>query len=213
MSELAIREFEAIAAYLAATGTPHRVTSTTGGVHSPGSYHYKGCAIDAAGIKPSWNSPALLAIFAAFGPVESQLAELIYSGAPYGVKDGKRVARYAIPAHWNHVHVAVRPGVFLSAPKPPAPKENVVAVNAPPVAVLTHPAWGSGYAVVMADGGVATFGGAPFFGSLGGVQLAAPIVAAAVTPSGQGYKLLGRDGGDFNFGDAVGAGRVEYSGS
>lgn len=118
MSELALREFEAIVAYLKGTGTPHRVTSTAGGVHAPGSYHYQGCAVDFAEPTPSRNTPGLLAIFAAFGPVESRLAELIYSGAPHNIKDGKRVPRYAVNAHWDHVHVAVKPGVFLPHPKP-----------------------------------------------------------------------------------------------
>ena len=59
-----------------------------------------------------------------------------------------------------------------------------------------------GFAVVAADGGVFTFGGAPFLGSLGGLILAAPIVAAAPTPSGAGYWLFGADGGVFTFGDA-----------
>lgn len=95
----------------------------------------------------------------------------------------------------------------------PVQEIPIVAVNAPPVEVLTHPNWGFGYIIVTADGGVFTFGGAPFYGSLGGTQLNAPIVAAAVTSTGKGYKLIGRDGGDFNFGDSVGSGRVEYTGA
>ena len=44
--------------------------------------------------------------------------------------------------------------------------------------------------------------GAAFLGSLGGITLAAPIVAAAPTPSGRGYWLFAEDGGVFTFGDA-----------
>lgn len=36
-----------------------------------------------------------------------------------------------------------------------------------------------------------------------GVTLAAPVVAAAPTPSGNGYYLFGADGGVFCFGDAT----------
>jgi hypothetical protein len=56
--------------------------------------------------------------------------------------------------------------------------------------------------MVAADGGVFSFGTAPFYGSMGGVHLAAPIVAMASTPSGDGYWLLGADSGVFTFGDA-----------
>ncbi len=52
------------------------------------------------------------------------------------------------------------------------------------------------------DGGVFTFGDAPFHGSVGGRALAAPIVGIAATPSGNGYWLVGSDGGVFAFGDA-----------
>lgn len=103
------------------SGVPHRVTDVySPGVHSAGSYHYRagtggyGLAVDLAGPSPSRNSPQLLAIFAAFQIVESRLAELIYSGAPYSIKDGKRVRKYAISTHWDHVHVAVPRGTVLS---------------------------------------------------------------------------------------------------
>lgn len=158
---MALREFEAIIAYVARTGVPHRVTSTTGGQHAPGSYHYKGCAVDLAEPKPSRNTPGLLAIFAAFGPVEGQLAELIYSGAPYGVKNGKRVPRYAVANHYDHVHVAVKPGTFL-VPTEPKPLE-VSPMYDPPfriagavVASLNAPAGGAW--VLTEDGAIYAFG-------------------------------------------------------
>jgi len=46
------------------------------------------------------------------------------------------------------------------------------------------------------------FGDAGFFGSMGGQQLAAPVVAMDATPDGGGYWLVGADGGVFTFGDA-----------
>lgn len=61
---------------------------------------------------------------------------------------------------------------------------------------------GDGYWIVAADGGVFSFGDAPFFGSMGGRPLNAPIVAGAAHPSGQGYALVAADGGVFNFGAA-----------
>jgi hypothetical protein len=50
-----------------------------------------------------------------------------------------------------------------STPPPaPTPPPGVVMVNAPLVSVLSHPR--GGYVEVCADGGVFTFGGAPFYG-------------------------------------------------
>jgi hypothetical protein len=59
-----------------------------------------------------------------------------------------------------------------------------------------------GYHVVGSDGGVFSFGDAPFEGSAGSVHLAQPIVGMAATHDGDGYWLVARDGGIFNYGDA-----------
>jgi hypothetical protein len=58
-----------------------------------------------------------------------------------------------------------------------------------------------GYWTVGSDGGVFSFG-APFFGSMGGTPLNAPIVGMASTPDHGGYWLVASDGGVFSFGDA-----------
>lgn len=108
---------DAIQAYVKATGVPHRVTSVMGGQHSANSRHYRGLAVDLAGPVPSRNSPELLAIFKAFEPVEHMLYELIYSGARYSIKAGKRVPRYAVSGHWDHVHVSVDPNVIVPLPE------------------------------------------------------------------------------------------------
>ncbi len=59
-----------------------------------------------------------------------------------------------------------------------------------------------GYWEVGSDGGIFSFGTAPFFGSMGGTPLNAPIVGIASTPDGGGYWLVAKDGGVFAFGDA-----------
>lgn len=118
-------EVDGLIRYVMATGVPFRVTDiNTPGVHSDTSYHYQqghgaiGLAVDLAEPTPSSNTAGLLRIFAEFGPVESQLAELIYSGAPYSIKRGKRTtvafgSATVLRAHWNHVHVAVPFGTVL----------------------------------------------------------------------------------------------------
>jgi hypothetical protein len=71
------------------------------------------------------------------------------------------------------------------------------------VAVEAVPGGGGATWVATADGGVFPSAGAPFFGSLEGVALRAPIVDLEATPDGRGYWLLGADGGVFTFGDAA----------
>jgi hypothetical protein len=61
---------------------------------------------------------------------------------------------------------------------------------------------GGGYWIATDDGGVQTFGGAPFNGSAAGGRLASPIVGIAADPSGSGYWLAAADGGVFSFGAA-----------
>jgi type VII secretion-associated serine protease mycosin len=61
---------------------------------------------------------------------------------------------------------------------------------------------GNGYWITSSDGRVRAFGGAHFYGDLGGRALGAPIVASARTPSGRGYWLAGADGTVYSFGDA-----------
>lgn len=73
-----------------------RITSTTGGKHAPGSYHYQGRAIDVAG------SPAQMAAYyrrlAGTSPTE-----LFYDPIG-GIKNGRQIG--AIGGHSDHVHIA-----------------------------------------------------------------------------------------------------------
>jgi hypothetical protein len=61
----------------------------------------------------------------------------------------------------------------------------------------------SGYYTASASGGVFALGGSQFFGSAGGLRLAAPIVGMVATPDDGGYWLVASDGGVFAFGDAA----------
>ena len=61
-------------------------------------------------------------------------------------------------------------------------------LNAPIVGMATTPD-GEGYWLVAADGGVFTFGDAPFAGSMGGRPLNAPVVGMAAADMG-GYWLV-----------------------
>ena len=74
-----------------------------------------------------------------------------------------------------------------------------VSVSGAAVDAFTLTDLQSGYRLVGSDGGVFTFGGAPYYGSTGGQHLNAPIVGMASSENG-GYYLVATDGGIFTFG-------------
>ncbi len=76
---------------------------------------------------------------------------------------------------------------------------TAVTTSAPPAAASTTI---TAYWLVASDGGIFSFGGAPFYGSTGGMTLNKPIVGMAATPDGGGYWLVASDGGVFSYGDA-----------
>ena len=67
------------------------------------------------------------------------------------------------------------------------------------VGAASDPALPGGYWLTASDGGVFTFGGAPYYGSTGSMHLNQPVVGMAATPTGNGYWLVAADGGIFNF--------------
>lgn len=138
-------EVRGIIAWLVSTGVPFQVTSTTGGQHTPNSYHYRqgtngqGLAVDFDDYStPAVNTPGLRAIYNAFVPIRGQLAELLGPGDP---------------GHSDHVHVAVNKNTFLVPFSPevpmPIPEEKKI------VAAFSHQ---DGYVVVFADGSIFCFG-------------------------------------------------------
>jgi hypothetical protein len=77
------------------------ITSTTGGKHAPGSYHYAGRAVDVGG------SPSSMLAYAQQLASTSgrHMAELYYTPLGYSIKNGVKVP-WTIPNHMDHVHVA-----------------------------------------------------------------------------------------------------------
>jgi hypothetical protein len=75
-----------------------------------------------------------------------------------------------------------------------------LAASAPPIVGMASTPDGKGYWLVASDGGIFSFGDAPFYGSTGAMHLNQPIVGMA--PDGKGYWLVASDGGIFSFGDA-----------
>jgi hypothetical protein len=72
-------------------------------------------------------------------------------------------------------------------------------VSGAPTGLFTMNIVDIGYRTVASDGGIFTFGGAPFYGSTGAIHLNAPIVGMA-NANGGGYYLVASDGGIFSFG-------------
>jgi hypothetical protein len=83
---------------------------------------------------------------------------------------------------------------------PPATISNsptgALPLPAPP-AVGTH-----GYWLVGSDGGIFSFGSAPFYGSTGALHLQRSVIGITPTSNRGGYWLVGSDGGIFSFGNA-----------
>jgi len=77
-----------------------------------------------------------------------------------------------------------------------------VTSSAPPAAAAAPPT--PAYWLVASDGGIFAFGGAPYFGSTGGMVLNKPIVGMTSTSPADknGYWLVASDGGIFSYGDA-----------
>lgn len=96
-------DFPMIINALRSTGVPFTVTSTTGGGHAAGSYHYQGRAVDFAG-------PNLMAIARALLQITRGWSELFYTPLGFSIKNGAVTAPIAAAEHYNHVHAAYRFG-------------------------------------------------------------------------------------------------------
>jgi hypothetical protein len=94
-------------------------------------------------------------------------------------------------------------GFATSAGASPVGVPTQLAITSQPrsTVLLNQPFFG--YWMTGSDGGVFALGGAPYEGSLPGVDVTVnDIVGMAATPTGRGYWLVGADGGVFAFGDA-----------
>jgi Cu/Zn superoxide dismutase len=107
----------------------------------------------------------------------------------------------ALVIHTNPDNFANIPARY-SASGPDATTLATGDSGAPVACGVVESGGGVGYWEVASDGGIFTFGGASFLGSMGGQPLNSPIVGMASTPLGYGYWLFAADGGVFAFGDA-----------
>ena len=118
------------------------------------------------------------------------------TGATIGVIQLGPVPHFASPSSaLGLLLIGTNTGVTAYA-GPSGPPPHAPPVPLPPSCVRQHTH--SGYWLVARDGGIFSFGGAPFCGSTGNFPLNRPIVGMAGT-SGPGYWLVASDGGVFAF--------------
>jgi phage-related protein len=107
-----------LSGYMESTGIPHRVTST----YRPGDsgYHGQGRAVDFAGMRPGWDSPALREIQRAWVPLAAsgKLKELIGPIEGLNYKNGRQIqyGRSVEQNHKDHVHTAMVEGGLVKEP-------------------------------------------------------------------------------------------------
>jgi outer membrane protein assembly factor BamB len=180
-----------------------------GGSAVVGSVAYMPCQSGVMAVQTSAAPPALGVLWktptGAGGPLivaGGLIWTISQSGILFGLNpaNGQALEEFTLGAEANHFPTpAAGDGLLLAA--------SSNAVHAfftapPPVVGVAATADGGGYWSAATDGGVFSFGDAPFHGSMGGQRLNAPIVAIAATPDGGGYWEVASDGGVFAFGDA-----------
>ena len=118
--------------------------------------------------------------------------------APYGA--GRLMAVDPSGGYWTTTwsgSIEPRGG----APDLGSPASSNIHPSQPILGMASTPD-GRGYWLVASDGGIFTFGDAPFYGSTGSIRLNQPVMGMASTPDGRGYWLVASDGGIFAYGDA-----------
>ncbi len=103
----------------------------------------------------------------------------------------------ATPSGKGYYMVASDGGIFAFGDARFFGSMGGAVLNAPVQSLVPDPDR-AGYWLVASDGGVFAFG-APFRGSMGGHRLNAPLTG--MVPFGNGYLMVGTDGGIFNFSD------------
>jgi peptidoglycan/xylan/chitin deacetylase (PgdA/CDA1 family) len=159
------------------------------------------------------------------GAIVNNVVGAAFPGAVAGLHDGggdRSQTVAALPAiitglearGYSFVSVC---GTADLPPPPPKPQTSAVygfgSANGSTIAVTSTPPFtgmaadgtGGSYRLTAADGGVFSFNGAGYYGSVPGLGItpAQPVVGIAPTADGKGYWQVGADGGVFTFGDAA----------
>ncbi|GIU87713.1 MAG: hypothetical protein KatS3mg009_2228 [Acidimicrobiia bacterium] len=120
-----------------------------------------------------------------------------WSGSLAGRTGGVPATGLALRPQGDGYWIVLRDGRTFAFGAAPAVGEPG-PLDSPVVAAEPAPD-GRGLLLVTAAGGAYALGSARFHGSIAGATLQAPVVDVALTPSGDGYWMLGGDGGVFTF--------------
>jgi ribosomal protein L24E len=127
-----------------------------------------------------------------FGPGDSPIMDRFPDGD--GNYFGPITKPGATPPPTNPTTPTTRPGGGGN----PAPIPTTTTTA--PVPIVQNPlSANEGFWLLGRDGGVFSFGGAQFFGSIGNIPLNKQIVGIAAKPDGSGYWFVGADGGIFAY--------------
>ncbi|HMC41776.1 MAG TPA: hypothetical protein VKI20_02100, partial [Acidimicrobiales bacterium] len=166
---------------------------------------YVPCTTGVKALRVDLNAPSFSQAWQT--PTKADGPPIVAGGLVWSVDTGAGVLHGLDPGTGNDVvHFGLGPVNHFTTP---AAALGLVLVGAgthvaafqgpggPPPPLATQ-----GYWTVARDGGVFSFGTAPFFGSAGDIKLNQPIVAMVTTRTHHGYWLVASDGGIFTYGDA-----------
>ena len=161
---------------------------------------YVPCTTGVKALRVDLNAPSFSQAWQT--PTKADGPPIVAGGLVWSVDTGAGVLHGLDPGTGNDVvHFGLGPVNHFTTP---AAALGLVLVGAgthvaafqgpggPPPPLATQ-----GYWTVARDGGVFSFGTAPFFGSAGDIKLNQPIVAMVTTPTHHGYWLVASDGGIF----------------
>ena len=151
-------------------------------------YNWKDLSANRADV---WDNMGALRSDGSAKPVLAVFSAVLHGPAPHGSGGGVANGPWLVGADAR----------LFSTGGTAVPAHGGLPLNQPITGSARTPS-AHGVWMVAGDGGIFTFGDAPFYGSTGNIHLNRPIVGMAATRTGHGYWLVASDGGIFSYGDA-----------
>jgi len=131
--------------------------------------------------------------------------DIVVAGTYGGVNNDNTQGFIAVYKVTNGSNHSLGSGAWPQFHHDPQLTGSAVAPAPPPGTCIPNvaPCSTQGYWMAATDGGLFSYGNAPFYGSMGGHPLVRPVVGIAPTADRGGYWEVASDGGVFAFGDAA----------